>query len=481
MNSYYFNTEVQARMLEFLGGNALGEATCHYLTAGDTHESHHRQPRPVAALPDFWESNFDISRSLWDRESLIVHLDIEYVNFDFPSKAYLEPERIFDLQRPVELAVEAVLLDYDIIPLHLLSGRGHHFVWRIRQNSRAFGRLAKLGRVRPTLERFNAQPHRPNGEPVPPKLGAAFAGLGLVMEYLAHRIKKEAAPMCAIPIKLTALEVGPGQNGREMISIDISEYGDPLSARVIRVPFSFYLKPWQQRGVLGNETVESLPPTFLIPLHGIDSRRGFGMMHDISQVIVLAGRTSTRIPDQTPATNNLVTAYKNSSLSEFHDWFFAEEPEPPANRPQTYDRMPVETLPFCVRHILEHPNDLLLRPANVERILRVMLALGWHPRHVAGLIRSRFEHDYQWGDRWNDHDAATRADFYTRLFAGMIVTGCDHLVDFNCQSAKEEKLCFATDCPFNLEHYKTSLINRRTHERLASRPFNRLFLPEEHL
>jgi hypothetical protein len=244
-------------MLEFLGGHTLSEATCHYLTAGDAKESRHRQPRPVDALPAFWENNLDISRSLWDRESLTIHLDIEYVNFDFPSKAYLEPERIYELQYPVELVIEAVLLDYDIVPLHLLSGRGHHFVWRIRQNSRAFGNLAKLGRVSPTLKKLNAQPHRPNGESVSPRLGGAFAGLGLVMEYLAHRIKREAAPMCALPVKLTAVEVGPGHAGREMISIDISEYGDPLSARVIRVPFSYYLKPWQQRGILGEKIVEN--------------------------------------------------------------------------------------------------------------------------------------------------------------------------------------------------------------------------------
>jgi hypothetical protein len=403
------------------------------------------------------------------------------VNFDFPSKVYLEPQRIFDLQHPVELVIEAVLLDYDIVPLHLLSGRGHHFVWRIRQNSRAFGNLAKLGRVSPTLNQLNAQPHRPNGESVSPKLGAAFAGLGLVMEYLAQRIKREASPMCALPVKLTAVEVGPGHYGREMISIDISEYGDPLSARVIRVPFSYYLKPWQQRGILGEEIVEKLPPAFLIPLHEMDSRRDFRVMHDISQVIDLAGRASAKIPDQTRATNNLVTAYQESSLKAFHDWFYAEEPEPPEKGPQTYDQMPLESLPFCARHILEHPNDLLLRPAGVERIVRVMLALGWHPRHIAGLIRSRFERDFQWGDRWKDYDAATRADFYTRLFAGLFVTGCEDLVDFNCQSAKEEKLCFATDCPFNLEQYKTSLLNRRTYERLACRPFNRLFLSEEHL
>jgi hypothetical protein len=220
-------------MLEFLGGHSLESITCQYLTAGDLDSSHHRERRPVTDLPALWEKKLDISRSLWDRESLVIHLDIEYVNFDFPAEPYLKPERIFSLQRPVELTTEAVLSDYGIAPLHLLSGRGHHFVWRIRQNSRALGRLANLGNVAPTLEKLNAQPHLPNGECISSKLGAAFAGLGLVMEYLAHRIKEQAAPMCDLPVELTAVEVGPGRSGREMISIDISENGDPLSTRAV--------------------------------------------------------------------------------------------------------------------------------------------------------------------------------------------------------------------------------------------------------
>ena len=289
-------------MLEFLGGGSWRDATCEYLTAGDTVDSRHRQPRPVADLPRLWEQEFDISRSLWDRKSLVIDLDIEYVNFDFPIEPYLEPKRIFTLQRPVELATEAVLLDYSIQPLHLLSGRGHHFVWRIRQDSRAFRRLARLGHVPPSLKAVNARAHRPHGNPISPELGAAFAGLGLVMEFVAHRIKEEAAPMCAIPVELTAVEVGPGKLGREMISIDISEYGDPLSTRVIRVPFSLYLKPWQQRGILGEGIVKKLRPVFLIPLHEMGSQRGLQIMEDVEKVLALARGTSTKIPDQTGVT-----------------------------------------------------------------------------------------------------------------------------------------------------------------------------------
>ncbi len=481
MKDYYSNPEVRARMYEFLGGDGPQNVTCEYITAGDAFHSLHRVPLPVSELHQLLDQDPDISRSLWDHRWLVADLDIEYVNFDFPLEPYVEPSRIFALQRPVELAAEAVFLDYSIRPLRLLSGRGHHFVWQIAQDSPAFERLAALGRAPPSLEALNARPHRPDGNPVPPKLGAAFAGLALVMEFLAHRIKEEAALACKIPVEITAVEVGPSRAGREMISIDISEYGDPLSARVIRVPFSHYLKPWQQRGVLGDEIVKGLSSIFLIPLQDMDLERGLHAALDEKEVLRLAARVSTKIPDESVSMEELVGAYEDSSLKKFHDWYYAEEHHPRGKWPETYDLAPLDQIPLCARLALERPNDLLLRPANIERVTRVMLSLGWHPRHIAGLIRSKFERDHGWGESWKGYDPATRADFYTRLFSGLFVTGRDDLVDFNCQSVKEEKLCTAAGCPFNLEHYKQSLLDRRKYERLARRPFNRLFLPKEHL
>lgn len=468
-------------MLEYLGGRGVAEATAQYLTAGDTLASHHREPQPVERLEEFWEQGLDISRSLWDRKSLLVHLDIEYVNFDFPAEPYVEAERIFELQRPIEWAIEGLLLDFDLRPLHLLSGRGHHFIWRVRHGSSAFKQLAKLGHEPAVLAGFNGQPHPPHGQHITPRLGAAYAGLGLVMEFLAHRIKALAAPMCELPVRLTAVEVPPSKHGREMISIDISEYGDPLSSRVIRVPFSLYLKPWQQRGLLGEALVRRMPPVFLIPLHEMDSNRGVQVMHSINSVVALAEASSTQIPDQSLAMRNLICAYLESPLAAVHKSFYAQDHHPPELWPETYDLIPMDMLPACASYALQNPNDLLLKPAGMERVVRVLMALGWHPRHIAGLIRSRFERDFHWGDLWDGYVPALRADFYTRLFAGQIATGLDNLHDFSCPFAQEQKTCFAMNCHDNLERFQKSLLERKIYERLACRPFNRLFLPAEHL
>ena len=77
--------------------------------------------------------------------------------------------------------------------LHLISGRGHHFVWRMIRGSSCFERLAQIGRIPNGLQRRYAQPQFSVGECVEGDLAAAFSGLGMVMEYLAHRIKEAAA------------------------------------------------------------------------------------------------------------------------------------------------------------------------------------------------------------------------------------------------------------------------------------------------
>ena len=109
----------------------------------------------------------------------------------------------------------------------------------------------------------------------------------------------------------------------------------------------------------------------------------------------------------------------------------------------------------------------------------VLLALGWHPRHIAGLIRSKYERDFGW-TQFTGCDPATRADFYVRVFAGLFATGHDDLIDFNCTSAQEQGLCFFSNCNDNLLRFREAALYRREHDKLAHRPFNRLLLPAEH-
>jgi hypothetical protein len=90
-----------------------------------------------------------------------------------------------------------------------------------------------------------------------------------------------------------------------------------------------------------------------------------------------------------------------------------------ASWPHTYDHTPLQNLPEGVRDALLFPNDLLLRPTSIRAVTETLVSRGWHPRHVAGLIRSKFERDYGWGNQWKDYSPSMRADFYVRIFSGL--------------------------------------------------------------
>jgi hypothetical protein len=476
--AYYEQPSVRDRIFEFIGGDE-GDNTCEFVAGGGESAAPPHKPCSTRALRLLFDQGSEICRSLWDHSALIADFDIEYVNFDNPAEAFVEPERAFAIQQPVEETIKRLLREYGIKALHVLSGRGHHFIWRIDQDSAEFKQLSQLGRGPPSLWRAESGLHPPNDRAVPVELAHAFAGLGLVMEFLAHRVKQIAAPLTEIPVELTAIEVGPSDHGREMISIDISEYGDPLYSRTIRVPFSVYLKPWQQPWGFGANVLTNLQRLFVIPLQGIDWREGISMMRDQSLTADFAAHSSTKIPDETRGTGKLIANYKKSTLAKFHAEFYSQEQHPAQLWPETYDRMPLEILPACVRVALEQPNDLLLRPAFIRRLVRVMLALGWHARHIAGLICSKYRRDFGW-TQFADVDPATRADFYTRVFAGLFAAGTDDLVDFNCVSAQEQGTCTFSNCGFNLLEFKESALERRAHDKLAHRPFNRLFLSSKH-
>jgi hypothetical protein len=481
LQEYYARQEVRQRMVEFLGGHRLEDASCAYLTADDSSPGLDYHPRPPGELGAFLNEGMDVKRSLWDRRSLVVHIDIEYVNFDYPADPYVDPERSLSLQRPLVRCLQERLLTYGIAPLHLLSGRGHHLLWQVSRQSRAFQRLAEMGVLVNTLEGIYRIPLPPRREVLGLDAGTAFAGTGQVLEYLSHQVLHDSRSKCPIPVQLTEVEISQGERGREIVCLDLSEYGDPLNTRIVRIPFSVYHKPRQRRAALGSHVVDELPLLFLVPLFEMDEQQGLQAMRDSRAAADLARYASVAIPDQSEGTYRLAEDYATSPTADFHRWFYSQEHEPPASWPETYDRTALETLPPCARKILTHPNDALLKPVGIRHVVRVLMAIGWHPRHIAGLIRSKFERDFGWGDKFFHYDAASRADFYTRLFAGLIDAGLDDLGDFRCEDLRVLDYCTAEQCDDSLARYRESLSERRSHERLAGRPIHGLFLPDEHL
>jgi hypothetical protein len=461
---FYKSSAVHQRLVEFLGGDDLKSATAVYLSQSDGCQFARNNLIVPAEIQRLLSRNLDIARSLADSASLLFHLDVEYVNFDSPVEVYLDPWRAFEYQEPVVRAIEKLLLEWGIRPLHLITGQGHHFVWRLDRTSPLAARIAALSPAPELLPELEARvPELLKGR-IDKESQRAFGTIALLLEYVAQKVKKEAVRHSAIPVELTAVRVGPGVTGRrEIVSIDISEYGDPLHSRVIRVPFTYYLKPAMTMLLDKPGLRDRISKVRAIPLHEMDVRTALEVRQDENLVRDLAQRACVRIPEQGQGIARLMEEYLASRLRRFHEYFYSAMHDPKDSWPRTYYHVGPEMFPACVRRFVDQPNDALLKPAVMQLVARCLLAQDWHPRHVAGFIRSRFEDpSHQWGIDWNDYDPAIRADFYTRLFIGEYETGLDGLLDFNCTSTLEKGLCCSPpDAGACLEPLRQKLVARQ--------------------
>jgi hypothetical protein len=104
----------------------------------------------------------------------------------------------------------------------------------------------------------------------------------------------------------------------------------------------------------------------------------------------------------------------------------------------------------------------------------------WHEGHGILLDNVIWGTINGWGGEWFFYDASTRADFYTRVFSGLIKLGQDDSKTFDCVPVGESLCCNSKQQNCKLENFKRSLLERLRYERLAGRPFNGLFLPVEY-
>jgi hypothetical protein len=87
-----------------------------------------------------------------------------------------------------------------------------------------------------------------------------------------------------------------------------------------------------------------------------------------------------------------------------------------------------------------------------------LLVRDWSAAEIAGLVQAEYEKDHGWGSRWARRHPRTRAEFDVRVFAGLVATRADTLVDFNCVSAQEKELCPGTGCPYDLRQDRDRLL-----------------------
>lgn len=406
----------------------------------------HAARHPPAELDALCAAGADVSRSLWDRRSLLVHLDVDYQNLDYPGEAWYHPADVFFKLEPVYRAVQHLLRRFDLPLLALMTGQGYHFTGAIRLDSPVVDRLALLVPETPNWLATVGERHPGLGE-ITRRQARAYVGLGMLMEFLGHRVIVRARRRTPVPIVLNGTAVGPGLTGRECVSLDLSCYGDPLDTRHIRVAFGGYQKHRFRPDIVGARAARAVPRLVALPrLGGPPAMEARDRRHAVR----LARTATAALPDAGAGVDRLLASYQRSALAQFHRRFYARRRRTILERESLAGAIEAGGLPNCVARPLTAPNDLLLQPARVQHVTRWFLAEGMPARDIAAIVQSRYDLDFDWGSCWRMRDAETRAEFDVRVFAGLMAAGVDRAVDFNCRSAQEKGLCPSEPCTHDL-------------------------------
>jgi hypothetical protein len=461
VGDYYALAAVRQRLIEYCGGAADRSPTAAYVAAlRDDQRPHLTWERSVCVAADRMSSIFaepgDLSRSLWDTQSLLFVLDLDYQNVDTPQEPFTHPAEVFFKLEPTYRATRQILDRVALPALDVMTGRGYHFAGRIPLDHAVVEQLAGLVTETPswfaTVDR-----RRPPGvdAAMTEQYARASAGLGLLLEHIAHLVLRRTPPTL-IPLVVNGTVVGRrGAAGRECVSIDFSHAGDPLDIRHVRIAFGTY--QWHRlRPDIFGQAAAAFPPLVALPRR----RRGLVEMltrgRGLEAGALEAARESATLPDVGEGIARLLSGYVSSPLAAFHRAFAAGVRAAGGRLPD----LDLAALPPCISACLARPNDLLLRPEHLQYLTRALLARGWAAWDVARLVRSAYEAEHQWGDRWSRMDPRTRAEFDVRVFAGLIANGRDRLIDYNCVSAQEKGVCPGTGCEFDLRIDRDRLLAR---------------------
>jgi len=460
---YYKTPSVRKRIAEYCGGHweKPSSFSAQYLVGYGVSLLESRNIEFMSAPKEYFDwilkKGLDIYRSVWDIDSTLAVLDVEYFNLDFPGEIYKNPEETFGLIEKAYQKILDVFKRFGIIPLTIMTGQGYHFAFKVSRHSSADKGLEKIGSVPDSLKRKYRTVKGRRKRAVSIRHGKAFEGMGKILEFIVHTVMKElAAENFPIPCVITDVAVGSSsRKRREALSFDLSMYGDPIYMRDIRCPFSTHQKHKLQSYKVGIELSRKIPPRLAIPRNTITLRKALEIRKSNEKTIAYAKTVSCKIPDFSKNFPRILAAYRKSPLYKIHRDFDRVEIDAENLWPKTYDALDTDTIPDCARLSILLPNDNLLKPTNLQNLTRILLFKKWHPKHIAGLAASKFARTrYNWTENWQKYDPYSRANFYVRIFSDLIKNGIDREMDLNCISTKEKGFCLKEWCGWNLSDFK---------------------------
>ncbi len=461
---YYRNEAVRRRIKEFNGGD---EPTYEYLVGFGEFLARKGYRRPLKliegndSIEGLMEMGLDLFRSVWDRKATLAVWDVEYFNLDSWKGLYQDQLTHFELMEPTYQAIRKTMDGYGVPCLNDSTASGYHYISLIPFSSPVHRRLEEVGPVEETLlEKYGRVPggDYKRKRPVTERDARGYSGIGRLIEFLSHEVIRKARRESKLHITISDAVHDRTDRGREGMNLDITQYADPLYMRDIRITFSTHQKHKVHVGKVGIKTARQFPVYATVPRNGLSFRELFEIRKDLEKATEYAAQCTGVIPDASAGWEKVIEKYLASPLSRFHREFDSVRHEPPKRWPKTYWKLDLKTLPACAGNSLRNATWGLTSPTSLQTFCRVLFSQGWHPKHIAGLIRSYYEKvELNWPINWEKYHAETRANFWARIYCGMIVTGVDSLDDFDCIHQSEKGYCPYPWCGFKLDDCREAI------------------------
>jgi hypothetical protein len=443
--AYYSSESVRARVAEYCGEAAPRSGAfdawgiAGYGGSGRLHEPEGAPvPFPVSRWEKLLGDGADLCRSLADRRGTLIQLDVDYSNPEDTAEPYYHPEACFLRLEPVYEALCDAFARLSLAPIVVMTGRGYHFTFRATLGTPFHDSLVQLG----TAEALRSVP----------LMEAAHRGAGKLLEHLVQEVAFQLKGRTEVPVVVADL---PRPEGGPFVCLDLTAYGDPLFQRYSRCAFSGNQKAWMANVAPDRPFVICLPRERYSLYALLEAREDPGC------AARLARGLRAVIPDAADGAA-WVQAYRASAVARFHEEFDRGPQVGSSLWRYTYEKLDLREVPACVAAPLESPNPDLLMPVHLRTVALALWGMGWHPRSVAGLVRSKYESGRDWGSLWTRYDPASRAEFYVRLFCGAALHGLEDAASFSCRSHALRGLCDRSRCSHDLSRLFERIVERRS-------------------
>jgi len=393
MREYYCDDAFKERMLEYIEDSVYLVGFGKYLEKN--HFQLYKSVRPTQ-LDWMLDRNLDGFTSVWQKNSYLIVLDLEYYNpFDY-SEVFQDEEGVFGRMEGFCKAVEDILDGYGIEYIKLMTGQGYHYASRIREGTPAFEFIKKHGVCSETTHEKNPD--------VPRDHNLMQDAIGKLMEFLYQKVfETYDGHLRPKDIRLDSA----------MMVMDLDQWADPLFMRDVRLAFSSHQKHIMTKYInrMGSDwCAKNVPIGYSIPCDGLTLKERIGIRRNREKVIELAKRSDVHIPNGSEGWLRMFEDYVDSPLNDFHKRFDSVSF-------QDVEALDTGRIPESCAHILE--DSTKVRWTEIKKICDKAYSEGIGAVETAKLFAELFMSHPQWGIHWVEYDPEMRAKYWVRVFYGM--------------------------------------------------------------